>query len=189
MIRASVFVLFLITFAAERPVSAQTSAESCANVVAAVAITNTTGLTAVSLQPAAAVPKIIEDGPQAHPTILALDVPMTIDPLRPGRLQSTGGRPRTQTALYGSFLVLQLLDAHSTRRALASGGREANPVMAPVVGNVAALAAVKVAGTALTIYLTEKLRKRNSTVAAAVTIGLNVLSVFVITHNYRVARQ
>src|SRR5437868_5644641 len=70
-------------------------------------------------------------------------------------------RPRVLKPLYISMSALQGLDAMSTWRALAAGGREANPVMAPVVGSPATLVALKAGVAGSMIYATERLWKRN----------------------------
>jgi hypothetical protein len=64
-------------------------------------------------------------------------------------------------AMYAGLGVLQALDIYSTRRALASGATEMNPLLGPAVKNTAAMVAVKGASTALTIYFAERAWKRN----------------------------
>jgi hypothetical protein len=88
-----------------------------------------------------------------------------------------------------SFVGLQALDAHSTFQGLARGGREANPLMRGVAESPAAFVAVKAGATAGTIYLTEKLWKRNKAAAIATMIGANVAYGLIVSHNYGVARR
>ena len=90
--------------------------------------------------------------------------------------------------LYVSFATLQLLDAHSTSRALANGGVEANPVMRGVAGNPAALVAVKAGVTASTIVLAEKVRSKSRVGAILLMAALNSTYATVVAHNYRVVR-
>jgi hypothetical protein len=90
--------------------------------------------------------------------------------------------------LYVSFATLQLLDAHSTTRALASGGVEANPVMRGVAGNPAALVAVKAGVTASTIVLAEKVRSKSRVGAILLMAALNSTYATVVAHNYRAVR-
>lgn len=91
--------------------------------------------------------------------------------------------------LYVSFAALQIVDAHSTFRALANGGREANPVLAPIAGNKPAMFAVKAATTAGIVLITERVRKRNPKAALALMIGLNAAYALIASHNYRVASE
>ena len=51
----------------------------------------------------------------------------------------TRGRPAVLLPLYISFGVLQVVDTVSTLEALKHGGREANPVVAPLASNAGAL--------------------------------------------------
>ena len=90
--------------------------------------------------------------------------------------------------LYVSFTTLQLLDAHSTTRALATGGVEANAVMRGVAGNPAALLAVKAGVTASTIVLAEKVRSKSRVGAILLMAALNSTYATVVAHNYRVVR-
>jgi hypothetical protein len=98
-------------------------------------------------------------------------------------------RPRPLLPLYASLGVLQALDVHSTSRGLAGGGREANPVMEPIVGNRAAFVAVKAATTAGVVWASERLwRKQNRKAAIVLTTLTNIGLAAVVAHNYRAAR-
>jgi hypothetical protein len=104
---------------------------------------------------------------------------------RPAGIEIASQRPAALVPLYISFATLQMLDAHSTTRALRHGRVEANPLMAPFAGNPAALAGVKAATAAGTIYVSERLRKRNRTAAIALMIALNTATAAIVAHNYR----
>ena len=98
-------------------------------------------------------------------------------------------RPSALLPMYGSLVVLQGLDIHSTRRGMSSGTtREANPFMGPVVENGAAFVAVKAAATAGAIWATEKLWKKHPKRAVVFAILLNATMAAVVTHNYRIAK-
>ena len=90
------------------------------------------------------------------------------------------------TAMYVTFGALQVADIHSTTRALAHGGVEGNPAMRAVVGNRAAFIAVKAAGGAATILVSEKLRKKHPVAAFVLMASLNSFVATVVAHNYRV---
>ena len=104
---------------------------------------------------------------------------------RPASARSAGS---VLLPLYVSFAALQVLDAHSTRRALAVGGVEANPVIRSVAGSTAALVAVKAGVTASTILLSEKVRTKSRTGAILLMAALNSTYATVVAHNYRVVR-
>jgi hypothetical protein len=87
--------------------------------------------------------------------------------------------------LYASFAGLQVLDAHSTLRALNAGGSERNPLLRDIAGRPAALFALKAGVTASTILLTEKLRVKNRVGAIVLMVALDSAYAMVVVHNYR----
>lgn len=95
-------------------------------------------------------------------------------------------RPATLTALYGSYGVLQAMDIVSTRKALATGAHEANPLIKK--GNMGATIAIKAAGGAATFLIAEKLWKKNRAGAVMLMAVANGVSAAVVAHNYRNAR-
>jgi hypothetical protein len=90
--------------------------------------------------------------------------------------------------LYVSFAALQALDVQSTRTALDRGGREANPVMAGVVGSPVAFVALKAATGAAVIYASEKMRRRSRVGALVTMAALNGLYATIVMRNYAAAR-
>jgi hypothetical protein len=97
-------------------------------------------------------------------------------------------RPAALVPLYASFIGLQILDLHSTHDALARGGVEANPALGGLAGNTVALTAVKAAGAAGVIFISEKLRTKNKAAAIGLMIATNSAMAWVVQHNYRVGR-
>jgi ABC-type uncharacterized transport system permease subunit len=95
--------------------------------------------------------------------------------------------PRSALALYASFGVLQALDMHSTHRALAHGGREANPIVNSV-GTPMLMVGLKAGATTGIIFLSEKLRKRNRVAAMLVMVALNSTYAVVVSNNYAIGR-
>ena len=92
--------------------------------------------------------------------------------------------------LYAGFSGLQVLDIHSTTRAIDRGAVETNGVLSGVAGTPMALTVAKTATTAATIYLLERnVRKQHRTLAIATMIGTNALCAIVVAHNYRVAAR
>jgi len=102
-------------------------------------------------------------------------------------LDDDGMEPGQDVRLYVAFAALQMLDAHSTRRAFGAGYREGNAAMAGVAGNGVALAVVKGATAAATIAAGLKLSKDRPLTAAIVMFALNTVSMAVVAHNYRAA--
>ena len=130
-----------------------------------------------NLRAAAAVPVVHGQGGPGSPSC------------DPCSLRDTVQRPGALLPLYASLGVLQALDVHSTGRGLAVGGREANPVMQPIVGNRAAFVAVKAATTVGVVWASERLwRKQNRKAAVVLTALTNIGLAAVVAHNYRAAR-
>jgi hypothetical protein len=91
--------------------------------------------------------------------------------------------------LYVSFAALQALDVQSTSAALDRGGREANPVMAGVVGSPVAFVALKAATGAAVIYASERMRRRSRIGALVTMAALNGLYATIVMRNYGVAAR
>jgi len=98
-------------------------------------------------------------------------------------------RPPALLPLYVTFATLQMLDAHSTTRALGNGGVEGNPIVALVTGNSGALYATKIAATAATIYLGERLWRENRFAAIIAMVAVNSGYAFIVRHNYGIASR
>ena len=96
--------------------------------------------------------------------------------------------PLLRRSLIVSFGALQMLDAHSTMKALGAGGRESNPAMGAIASNRTALLAVKAGTAAATAYLAERISKRHPKRAVVLMTVLNSAYVAIVAHNYRVAR-
>ena len=118
----------------------------------------------------------------AAPAFLMPPLPVLSEPAAAVR------RPAGLVPLYVSFAGLQLVDAHSTSRALDRGAVEANPLMKGFAGNPASLMAVKAAGAAVAIYASEQMWKTNRTAAIVFMIATNSAMAWVAQHNYRAVR-
>jgi hypothetical protein len=94
-------------------------------------------------------------------------------------------RPAALTPLYVSFAALQALDLHSTMRGVAEGGAEANPAMKPLVGQPAAFMVAKVAATAATVYVSERLWRRSRVGALVLMLSVNGAYAAIVAKNYR----
>lgn len=97
------------------------------------------------------------------------------------------GRPKAMVPLYVSMVALQGLDVASTRKALAAGGVEANPMMAPFVGSAPGMIAVKIGVSGAMIFACEKLWKTNRKAAIFTLIGTNLAYAAVVSSNYAIA--
>lgn len=101
----------------------------------------------------------------------------------PGR-----GRFPILASLYVSHVGLQAADVLSTSAALERGGREMNPFL-PFASNKAAMFAVKAAASAATIYLSEKMARKNRVGSIVMMAAINSAYAMIVAHNYRVARS
>ena len=102
-------------------------------------------------------------------------------------LAQTPRRPLALGALYGTYATLQALDVVSTRRALAGGAAERNPLRNS--GQMGSMIAVKAAAGVSTIYFAEKLWKKNRAGAILVMAALNGTQAAIVAHNVRHARR
>jgi len=103
-------------------------------------------------------------------------------------IEQTNTRPAPLMSLYVTFAALQALDVASTRMALRAGGRETNPLVAPVAGSPVALTAVKAGAAGAIIYASERLWKKKRKASVLTMIGLNIAYGMVVAHNYGLAR-
>ena len=110
-------------------------------------------------------------------------------PLVPPRPPKPGASTITLNSLYASTVALQALDIHSTFSVLNNGGGEGNPVMAGVVTNKAAFIGIKAAIATGTILAARQIGKRNKMAAIVTLVAINSAYVFVVQHNYAVARS
>lgn len=97
-------------------------------------------------------------------------------------------RPRLLVPLYVSFAALQGFDAVTTIRALDRGAVEANPMLGGLANNRGALLAVKASASAGTIYLSERLWRKNRVAAVALMAALNGAYAVIVAHNWRAVR-
>ena len=89
--------------------------------------------------------------------------------------------------LYGSYGLLQAMDIVSTKRAIAAGAHEANPL--GTSGNLGATIAIKAGTGAATFFAAEKLWKKNRVGAVMLMVAANGVSAAVVSHNYGNARR
>jgi hypothetical protein len=113
------------------------------------------------------------------------------EPLTAVRSDRTPDRPAITSdrgvlvPLYISFASLQMLDAHSTIRALRAGGVERNPLMKGLADKPAALVALKAGVAASTIVLADRMRGRSRLGAIVLMTALNSAYATIVAHNYR----
>ena len=97
------------------------------------------------------------------------------------------GRPRAIVPLYLAMGALQSLDLVSTRRALRAGAREANPLVAPIVGSSATMIALKAGASGAMVYAVERMWKQNRKAALLTLIGTNIGYGALEAHNFALA--
>ena len=141
----------------------------------------------------------VDEGPVA-PALLTTFVPAAVVPAslfdeqRPATLKAAApSKPIpsgtiARRALVVSFAALQGLDAHSTFKALDTGAKEINPLLAGLANNRGAMLAVK-AGTAVAgAFFIEKMAKQHPKRALIAAAVMNTVYAAVVAHNYRLAR-
>ncbi len=101
----------------------------------------------------------------------------------------TRRRPPALLPLYVTFAALQMLDAHSTTTALKNGAVEENPVVAALAGHTGVLYATKIAATAATVYVGEKLWRKNRFAAIMTMVAINSAYAVVVHRNYGIANR
>ncbi|MCH7750325.1 MAG: hypothetical protein IH939_19775 [Acidobacteria bacterium] len=101
----------------------------------------------------------------------------------------TRRRPPALLPLYVTFAALQMLDAHSTTTALKNGAVEENPVVAALAGHTGVLYATKIAATAATVYIGEKLWRKNRFAAIMTMVAINSAYAVVVHRNYGIANR
>jgi len=101
--------------------------------------------------------------------------------------ERTEKRPIALSAMYGTYGALQVMDVVSTRRAIAAGATEQNPLVGR--GDTGRLIAVKAAAGVSTIFFAERMWKRNKVGAVIVMAALNGASAAIVARNLRNARR
>jgi hypothetical protein len=122
----------------------------------------------------------------AVPRAQLLELRPAIQPVQWPSPTTESRRPKSLLPLYLSFAALQALDAHSTLQAIDNGHGERNPVVGTFTSTPGAMVGLKLASTAGTIYLTERLWRKHRAAAVALMIAVNGAYAAVVAHNYRV---
>jgi hypothetical protein len=131
--------------------------------------------------------------PADAPPVVAPDLEAPVAPLPPlaGRASAgpAAGRPSALVALYVSYAGLQALDAVTTLRALHAGASEQNPLVRRAADHPGALLGVKAGVAVGTIYLTERLWKRNRAAAVALMAVLNGAYLAIVANNHSAGKK
>lgn len=109
---------------------------------------------------------------------------LAVDP-KSAEVDQQRSRPRLLVPLYVMQITLNGLDVHSTARALDAGHREGNPLFKD--GDAKKMIGAKVASSALSVLLAEKLWKRHRVAAVLMMVGVNGGMAAVVANNYRLA--
>ena len=91
-------------------------------------------------------------------------------------------RPAALPALYAGLMATEAFDAYSTRRGLADGARETNPLMQ----GGAAFWTMKAVGTVVPIVIAERMWKKNKAGAIVTMVLANGVMAAVAANNARV---
>jgi hypothetical protein len=115
--------------------------------------------------------------PAAQQVFVTADVPATARPKRPKML----------IPLYALQLSLHGLDVHSSLQALERGHREANPLLRNATSGQ--MIGAKLASSAASVWVAERLWKKNRPAAMILMAAVNVGLAAVVANNYRIARR
>lgn len=130
-------------------------------------------------------PVMFTDPVGAHPVFAAAASSAAVGPV-----VSRWRDRRLEFGLLASFAVVQALDAVSTLQAVRSPGiREANPVMAKLVGRPAAFLAAKAAASVTVGLIVRRLHVRHPRVAVVFMSAANAAMAVVVASNYRHIRR
>jgi hypothetical protein len=127
------------------------------------------------------------DGPGSDPAVASAQTNRGQTPVTLWKVSQEPKRPALLTTMYGTYATLQVLDLMSTRKALAAGASERNPLMG--AGNTGRMIAMKAATGALSIYFAEKAWKKNKVGGIVLMAVINSASAAVIAHNMHNARR
>ena len=89
------------------------------------------------------------------------------------------------TPMLATHAALQIIDAHSSRRAIEAGGREANVLMRWAVTSDVRAYSVKGGGAAVIWWLVDRDACKHPQRALWTAIVMNAVSALVVRHNYR----
>jgi hypothetical protein len=160
--------------------------------VVAVCALLTFGGTSTHAQTIASAGERLDANPIAVPSLRSiagrqrLELRPAIQPVHWPSPRAQSDRPKSLLPLYLSFAALQALDAHSTLEAIDNGHGERNPLVSTFTTTPGAMVGLKLASTAGTIYLTERLWRKHRGAAIALMIAVNGAYAAVVAHNYRV---
>lgn len=126
--------------------------------------------------------------PSAPLTAAIAAAPALDTPLERWMVDRKVSRPAAVAVMYGTLGALQALDAYSTRRALARGAVEVNPILKDAAGHQGAMVAAKVLSTAGSIYFAERVWKKNRKAAVVLMAVVNGVTGAVVARNLRNAR-
>lgn len=91
------------------------------------------------------------------------------------------------SSLYATTAAMQMMDVHSTVKALNVGAVESNPLMGGLVKNRAAFVTTKAAVAAATIYAAHKMAKTNKVGAVLTLVAINSAYAMIVSNNYKIA--
>jgi hypothetical protein len=106
------------------------------------------------------------------------------DSVAPAAEAAPSARPAAMVPLYFSLAALEAADVWSTYALLPAGGREANPLLAPVIGSPIATSALKAGTAAAFVLAIEHLRTAHPKISMALLTAVNGYVATAVSHNY-----
>ena len=103
---------------------------------------------------------------------------------------TAASRSKAFPILATTYVALNALDIITTTKAVSSGrGVEANPILGPVAPTPAALTAVKIATTATTVIMAQRLWKHHRVASVVLMVAANIGTGFIVSHNASIAMR
>jgi hypothetical protein len=151
---------------------------------------NAAGVVPAEFSLVAAAATAASAGP-ADPAAFAAPTPQFIPPISSPALG--GGEGFGDTAFKASLaaaFALNLGDYFLTKACLKySGTAEGNPMMKGIVKNPYVFAAVKIGVSAVSVFLLDRIYKKNKVLGWLMSAAINSAMSYVVLHNYSVLRQ
>lgn len=104
-----------------------------------------------------------------------------------GRLRG-GDRSPVLMSLYGSLAALNVLDVVSSRKAIAAGGTERNPLMKDAIQSNHLSLGIKAASTLGTVVMIDRISKKSRTAAIVTAVIANGVTAAIVASNLRQVR-
>jgi len=144
--------------------------------------------TVLSIPAAAAAQDTTPDAQARFRASLAASTGRSIDSRQIEKRLGGGDRSMALMSLYGSLAALNVLDVVSSRKAIAAGGTERNPLMKDAIQSNHLSLGIKAASTLGTVMMIDRISKKSRKAAIVTAIVANGVTAAIVAHNLRQVR-